>query len=126
MLLVSFRVFQDLVFRELFPRHRSTGGIADQSSEIADKKNDDMAKLLKVPHLSHQDRVADMNIGGCRIKPRFHAQRLSGFVRPLEFLDEFLFANDLNCTSPDMLELLFHGNFSEIVHTVIRAIRGSK
>src|SRR5262245_18983179 len=77
-----------------------------------------MAKLLKVSHLSHQDRVANMNIRRCRIESGFYAQWFPVFLRPLEFLYEFLFANYLNCASPDTIELLLNRNIFEIVHAV--------
>ncbi len=78
-----------------------------------------MAQILKVFHLPHQHRVAEMNVRRCRIEAGLHAKGLAGLLRPLEFLDEFFFANDFDRALADVLELLGNRDGFEVAHEFI-------
>ena len=75
-----------------------------------------MSQILKVLHLPDQNRVADMDVRGCGIETGLDPQRLSGFLRALELLDQFFFADDLDGPAANAFELLLDRNCLEVVH----------
>jgi hypothetical protein len=50
-----------------------------------------MTELLKVPHLSNEHRVAEVNIGRGRIEPGLDTQRFSGASGAFKLSPEFVF-----------------------------------
>ena len=107
MLLVGLRVREDFFFRQLLSCDGAPGWITDQTRKVADQEDRGVAQILKVLHLPDKHRVAEMDIRRGRIEACFDAQRFAGLLRLLQLCDEFLFANDVDCTLADVLELFF-------------------
>ena len=93
---VRFGVLQDFVFRELFPRDRPAGRIADEAREVPNQKNRHVAEILKMFHLPDQNGVADVNVRHRRIEAGFDSQRLSGLLRALQLFEQVFFADNLD------------------------------
>ena len=55
--------------------------VADHRGEVADEEDDRVPELLELPHLRHQDGVAEVEVGARRIEAGLHAQRLAGAPR---------------------------------------------
>src|SRR5205823_4619130 len=104
------------VFGELLACDGSARRIADQSGEISNQKDADMAEILKMFHLPDQHRVADMNIRRGRIKACLDAQRRPGALRALQFFEQLFFTNDVDRAAADMLELFLNRDCFEISH----------
>ena len=71
---VAFRVVHHLLVRQLRTCNGTTARIADHRGEIADDEHRLMTQILKLPQLSQNDRVAEMNIRTRRIDAEFYAQ----------------------------------------------------
>ena len=78
-LLVGAGVLLHLIWRERGAGGVPAGRIADETREVADKKDDLVAQLLKLAHLVEEHRVPEMQIRRRRIEARLHAQRLPLF-----------------------------------------------
>ena len=91
LLTVRRRVCEHFFMGEMRPCNGATAGVADHPREIADDENCMVAEVLKLPQFSQNNRVAEMNIRGCRIDPELDAQR------PAErkFIAQLIFVNDL-------------------------------
>src|SRR6267143_1393881 len=106
--LVSFRVGIDLFASKLRPGRRIAGRIADQSGEIADKKNDCVAQLLKSTQLANDNGVSKMNVRRGGIDPEFYAQWLACLRRLFKLGAQLLLADDLRGSFAQVLELFIN------------------
>ena len=75
---IGFGVFLNFLGCQIFTGLGTAGGVADHPGKVTNQKNDLMAQLLELPHLVQENRVPEMQVGGCGIKPRFHPQGFSG------------------------------------------------
>ena len=96
--LVGFRVFQDL-----FPGQGRAGlvsprRISDPAGEVSDEKNDAVAQILKVFHLTQQHGVAQVQIGRRRIKADLDGKWLPALLGFFEFPAKLFFCNGLGST----------------------------
>src|SRR5262249_42857757 len=66
--LIRLRGREDLLAAEGRPKLVTSSRIADKRGEIADEEYDFVAELLKLPHLLHQDRVAEVQVGAGRVE----------------------------------------------------------
>src|SRR5262249_47033849 len=95
---------------------RAARRIANQAREITDQENRNVTEILKVLHLSDQDRVAHMNVGCGGIEAGFDPQGLACFLRALQFLRQFFFTNELDGAATDVVELLLDRDHFEVAH----------
>src|SRR5262249_41722669 len=116
LLLVGFRVLLNLLRRQLFSCCRAARWVPDQPGKVTDEKDYCVSQILKVLHLPDQNRVADMDVRCCGVETGLNSQRLSGFLRALELLDQFFFGDDLDRDPANALELLLDRNCFEVVH----------
>src|SRR5262249_50325113 len=121
LLFVSLRVLENFVLGQLLAGYGSPGRIADKPGEITDEENRDVAEILEVFHLPDQDGMSHMDIRCGRIETSLDAQGFAVNLRAFQFLAQLFFANDVDRTPPDVVELFCDGNCFEVHHlTIIR------
>ena len=76
LLFIGNGVSLDLFGAQLLALFRPPRGVADTGGEIPDKKVHTMAEVLKLPQLTQQDGMPQVNIRRSRVKPGFNIQRL--------------------------------------------------
>ena len=91
LLAIGLGIGYHMFAREVRARCRPTARIADHPSKIADDQHRLMTEILKLPKLSQNNRMPEMNIGARRIDPEFYAERTS----ERELFTQFIFADDL-------------------------------
>ncbi len=77
---VGLRVGIDLLAGERLAGDVASGGIADEGGVVADEKDDLVAEVLKVLELAHQDRVAEVEVGGGGIESSLDAEGNAGLA----------------------------------------------
>ena len=73
--LKAARIFHHLPMRELRPRLRAPGGIADHRGEIADDQDRLVPEILELAQLGERDGKAEMDIRRGGIDPELHIER---------------------------------------------------
>src|SRR5262249_21201934 len=95
-----------IVICKLGPSGRAAAWITYSRRKSADQENYIVAKLLEMPHLSNEHRVAEVQIWRCRIKAGFHSQ---GHSRPgdsLEFPPQIVGGYAIDAAFPQVFNLL--------------------
>ena len=54
------------------------GGVADEGGGVADEEDDGVAELLEVAQLAHEDRVAEVEVGGGGVEAGLDAEGNAG------------------------------------------------
>src|SRR5205085_1801235 len=94
--LVGFGVGIYLLARQQRSRRGLAGRVADQSREVADKKDDCVAEFLKRAQLANHDRVAEVYVGRGRVCAEFYAQGLSCLRTLLKLCAQVVLADYLD------------------------------
>ena len=98
---VGLRVLLNLLARELRARGVAPGRVPDERRAVADDECHLMPQILELAQLAQGHRMAQMDIGGCRIDAELHVQRHAA----LELLQERRFGHDLRRTGFDNVQL---------------------
>lgn len=91
LLLERRRVRHHIIVRELTPRLRSPGWIANHRREIADDQNRLMPEILKLPQLRQPHREPEMDVRRRRVHAQLHIQR----TPEPQLRQQFLLGNNL-------------------------------
>ena len=94
----------------LFGQHRAccraTGWIPDQRRVVPDDDRDAVSEVLELADFAQDDGKAEVDVGGCRVKPEFYDKWLAGFCRLFELGTKAIFGNDEGCSALKELYLL--------------------
>ncbi len=95
--LVGLGIGEHLLFRERRPRFATARGVADAPGEVADEEDDRVPQFLKMAHLVHDHRMAEMQVGRRGVKAHLDAQ---GTARA-EFGAQLVLVDDFRGAAPD-------------------------
>jgi len=98
-----------LLARQRLAGQIASGGIADERSKVADQENNGVPKVLKMPQLSHQDCVSQMEIWRGGVETCFNAERSAGFAAVFEALAEVGNADNFCCALLEQVHLFING-----------------
>ena len=110
LLFVRLGVRFDFLARQGRPCSAAAGRVADQRGRCADYEDHGMSAFLKVPELSNDNRVAEMDIRRGGVKTGLDPQRPSFFPGGDESLLQFVFGDDLDEAPAQIFQLLVDGH----------------
>ena len=107
LLLISAGIFQDLLAGQRLAGFILPRGVADHGSKITDQETNLMSQVLKLLELLDQNRVTDMQIRGCGVKPGLNPQRATGIDRFAKLFLKLRLHQNLYRATADHIHLLF-------------------
>ena len=104
--LIGLGVFQNLLFRQGGAGLVPAGRVSDERREVSDQKDNPVAEDLEVAQFAQEHRMTKVDVRSGGVEAGLDRQGAVFFIGSFQFLQEFLFRDNLRGSFTDQFPLL--------------------